>query len=162
MADVNEELVRRYFERQGYFVRTNVAYRSEKPGHSDIDLVAYRPMDKSALAVEVKGWHMDSFTPSTLKEWKVFGFKSPEAEAKLGELFPTGVEIDYVLVVGSLGRSKGDEVIATARERGVKILEFDAILRYLIKEVAKNENAPSEGEHVIRLLKIHQLVEEQE
>ena len=27
MADVNEELVRRYYELQGYFVRSNVRYR---------------------------------------------------------------------------------------------------------------------------------------
>jgi hypothetical protein len=91
--DVNEELVRRYFELKGYFVRTNVRYRyraDKGTGWSDIDLCVLHPRTGDAAAVEVKGWHTGPVTPSYLKEWpSMFYFTRPEAsravEALLGK-----------------------------------------------------------------------------
>jgi hypothetical protein len=85
MSDVNEELVRRYFELQGYFVRTNVRYelRTEKGmGYSDIDLCVLHPLSGDAAIVEVKGWHAERVTPSYLRQWpRLFYFVRPEALA---------------------------------------------------------------------------------
>ena len=56
MAEPNEEVVRVFWELQGYFVRTNIPYRP--PGRrdvaSDIDIVALHPVTGDCVACEVK------------------------------------------------------------------------------------------------------------
>ena len=84
MPEYNEEVVRRYFEIQGYFVRSNIPYKVTKAaggaGWSDIDLCAYHPVRDHALAVEVKGWHTEAITPSYSRDWpSMFYFTRPEA-----------------------------------------------------------------------------------
>jgi hypothetical protein len=67
MPEYNEEIVRRYFESKGYFVRSNIPYKFAKgtagAGWSDIDLCAFHPGTDHALAVEVKGWHTEAIPP---------------------------------------------------------------------------------------------------
>ena len=71
MAEFNEEIVRRYFERRGYLVRSNVPYwyapTSGGGGWSDVDLVCVHPTEGEAAVVEVKGWHTEAVTPGTLR-----------------------------------------------------------------------------------------------
>src|SRR5436305_35742 len=72
MPDANEEIVRRYLELHGYFVRSRVRYKYTTPhggsGWSDIDLCGITT-DRRAIAVEVKGWHTEKFTGSYRKNW---------------------------------------------------------------------------------------------
>jgi alkanesulfonate monooxygenase SsuD/methylene tetrahydromethanopterin reductase-like flavin-dependent oxidoreductase (luciferase family) len=159
MSDVNEELVRRFYELQGYFVRTNLPYAVPR-GRSDIDLCVFNPKTADRAAVEVKGWHTESITPAYLKEHAtLLSLCRPEAIAAAAELFGSD-EFRKVLVVSRIGPSRREEVIRKATECGIdEIIEFKAILRLLIKETTMNENAGSEGEHVLRLLKTYRFLE---
>jgi hypothetical protein len=54
VSDVNEELVRRYFELQGYFVRTNLKYEfrtANGMGWSDVDLCILHPLTGDGTVV---------------------------------------------------------------------------------------------------------------
>ena len=160
MSDVNEELVRRYYEQHGYFVRANVryAFKTEKgSGWSDIDLCVLNPVTGDAAVVEVKGWHTERITPSYLRHWpRLFHFVRPEAISAAETVFGHS-NFRRVLVLSRLGVDEmgREEVIAYARERGVEIMEFREILQYLIQNNPANMDAGNESEHVIRLMKIY-------
>ena len=106
MSDVNEELVRRYFELQGYFVRTNVKYEYRTPkgmGWSDIDLCVLHPITGDAAAVEVKGWHMEAITPSYFHELSsMLFFTRTEARRAVTDLLGRE-DFRSVLVVSRIG-----------------------------------------------------------
>lgn len=151
MIEENEEIVRAYFEAQGYLVKSNVRYQDRASnrgmGWSDVDLVVQHPISGDAAAVEVKGWHTEAITPAYLKEWpQLFHFTRPAAvEAVAGVL---GTE-DFrkSLVVGRLGPQKAAEVRAYAREREVEILTFPEIIDLLIERTPLNRSASSQTEH---------------
>jgi hypothetical protein len=161
VLDANEEIVRRYFELRGYFVRTNILYqyRADKGmGWSDIDLCVLHPRNGDAAAIEVKGWHTERITPSYLREWpRLFYFTRPEATEAVAALLGRS-DFRRVLVVGRLGDRGREEVIAYARERGVEIMEFAPILARLIADTPINRSAGSDAEHMIRVLKAYGFV----
>jgi hypothetical protein len=107
MSDVNEELVRRYFETQGYLVRSNLLYRMEREksaGWSDVDLCILQPITGDAAAVEIRGYHTEKITPSYLRETpEMFYFTRPEAKAAVSKL---------------LGKSSFSEHLGSPRNRG--------------------------------------------
>lgn len=75
MTDVNEEIVKAYYETQGYLVKTNHYYIKKGKhgggGHSDIDLIIYHPIKKESAIVSVKGWHTTIVQESNLeKKWE--------------------------------------------------------------------------------------------
>lgn len=160
MSDVNEELVRRYYELHGYFVRSNVRYRfatDKGAGWSDIDLCVLHPVTRDAAIVEVKGWHTERVSPSYLRAWpRLFHFVRSEATEAATKLFGHS-DFRRVLVLSRLGSKGRDEILAYAAERGVTILEFPEVLNYLIEATPTNLDAGSETEHVIRMLKIYGL-----
>jgi len=164
MSDVNEELVRRYFELKGYFVRTNVRYEFRTEGgmgYSDIDLCVLHPLSGDAAIVEVKGWHTERITPSYLREHpRLFYFVRPEALAGARALLGRD-NFRRILVLSRLGvRTPGREAVtAYAHERGVEILEMPEVLRFLIELTPTGRSAGSESEHVIRLMKIYGLAD---
>jgi hypothetical protein len=163
VSDVNEELVRRYFELQGYFVRTNVKYEyrtAKGMDWSDVDLCILHPLTGDAAAVEVKGWHMEAITPSYFRDWpSILYFTRDEARRAVADLLGRE-EFRSILVVSRVGTRGSSEVVAKAAEAGVEILEFRTVLDYLIEHVPRNRDAGSESEHVIRLLKIYGQVDE--
>jgi hypothetical protein len=158
MPDVNEELVRRYFELQGYFVRTNVRYefRTDKGmGWSDVDLCVSHPVTGDRAAVEVKGWHTERISASYLRDFpSLFHFIRPEAQSAVEEVLGTR-DFRRVLVVGELGPRSRGAVLEYAQDRSVEVLEFPEVLQLLIERTPTNRDAGSEGEHVIRVLKIY-------
>jgi hypothetical protein len=148
--------VRRYFELQGYFVRSNIPYKFIKAtggaGWSDIDLCAFHPVRGDALAVEVKGWHTEAITPSHSRDWpSMFYFTRPEATQAIREAIGDR-DFDRFLVVGRIGVRGRDEVLAYAHSQGVKILEFKDILKELIDRTEAGRTADSGYEHMIRVL----------
>jgi hypothetical protein len=161
MAEANEALVRAYFELRGYFVRTNVLYQFRKGqgmGWSDIDLCAINPRSGDAAAVEVKGWHTESITPSYIKEWpNLFYFVRPEALAAAEELLGRS-DFRRILVVGRIGERGRERVLSYARERGVEMMEFPTILAELIDKTPVNRSAGTDAEHAIRVLKAYGLL----
>ena len=65
MSNVNEEIVRLYYEIKGYMVHQNLKYtihKEKSSGESDIDLAIYNPKTHVKAIVEVKGWHTETFS----------------------------------------------------------------------------------------------------
>ena len=88
MAAIDEEIVREYFEQNGFFVRQGRKYQVQarrKTGGEEIDLLVFNPAWRRGLRqpgfllfsselpflhraiVSVRGWHTDVFTPAMLK-----------------------------------------------------------------------------------------------
>lgn len=87
MAELNEEIVRRYFELQGWFVRTNVRSAFVKGGDSDLDLAMFHPLTRQGAVVEVKGWHTENITAGHLTARpSLFNFTSPAAKTAAEQL----------------------------------------------------------------------------
>ncbi len=148
--------MRRYFELQGYFVRTNVKYEYRTPkgmGWSDIDLCILHPLTGDAAAVEVKGWHMESITPSYFRDWpSILYFTRDEAKRAVADLLGRE-DFRSIVTVSRVGPRGSCEVLAKAAEARVEILEFRTVLDYLIEHVPRNRDAGSESEHVILRLR---------
>jgi hypothetical protein len=153
----DEEVVRRYFELQGYFVRTNIVYafRTDRGmGWSDVDLCILHPRTSDAAAVEVKGWHTGATSVGTLRsEPSLFYFMRDEANRAVAELLGR-VDFRHVLVVGRITEPRAAVKEACA-ERGVELLDFPEVLQFVIDSTTRNQNAASDAEHAIRLLKVY-------
>lgn len=165
MAEVNEEIVRQYFELQGYFVLPNLTYWPSKKGkkstgRSDIDLVAYNPAKKEAIIAEVKGWHENKISAGYYKRWnkRLFSFVSPEALERAQKVLGT-TEIKKVLVVSRYS----EDFKKTAIEKGGvdDVLDFLAIIKEIINKVREepNKSYKSETLQLIRILDKYDFLE---
>ena len=180
MPDINETIVRHFFELNGFLVRTNVKYmvaKAKVSGQSDIDLVVYNldsrtdhPPEDFVLTeddlpgigraiVEVKGWHNDSFTPGTISSFpEVFNFVRPEAIQAASKFF-RGADFPRILVVSRLSpvEEARDAAIELLKAGGIEhVIEFPTILHFIADQVETNKNYPdSEIMQTIRLLKIY-------
>jgi hypothetical protein len=169
MPDANEEIVRRYLELDGYFVRSRVQYKYTTPGGgagwSDVDLCGITS-DGQAIAVEVKGWHTEKITASYIKDWPTMFHFSVRLEATQALTHVLGTAAyRKVLVIGQLGSAGGqpfgvpiDQQAAVAFQDhatslGIEVLTFPTILERLVAETELGPDAATEGEHMIRLLK---------
>ena len=124
MPDINETVVRLFFELNGFLVRTNVKYwvsGERGGGDSDIDLVIYNlnpdrlhpPSDfvlklgdlagiRRAI-VETKGWHTENFTEGLIKNTpRIFNFVRPEAIEMASEGIFLDAYSSRILVVSRL------------------------------------------------------------
>ena len=112
MAAVDEDIVREYFEQNGFLVRQIRKYEvmaRKKTGDEEIDLLVYNPacrpgpdtrkpdffLRSSELpfvhrgVVAVKAWHTGSFTPGTLKgSPEIFSFLEQDVLKEIPKLFP--------------------------------------------------------------------------
>jgi len=77
MTDVNEEIVKAYYEAQGYIVKTNHYYVKKKVsedgkkvgyGASDIDLIIMHPQTNNKAIISVKGWQNDVVKKSNIEK----------------------------------------------------------------------------------------------
>ncbi|MGB9693532.1 MAG: hypothetical protein ACPLYF_01670 [Fervidobacterium sp.] len=158
MVEVNEEIVKQYFELQGYFVLTNVSFwkapgKRGIKGRGDIDLVMFHPIKKEAVIAEVKGWHEEKMTGAYFKDKetynRLFSFVSNEAmreaHAKLGTR-----RIKKVLIVPDYNEDFKQKALTKVDE----ILNFRDVLGGIIKEVKKKPKEPYKSEvlQMIRLL----------
>lgn len=129
MAGFDENIVREYFELNGFFVRQLRKYAVQsrkKRADEEIDLVVYNPKAPAELVgcgfqlfssdlmkirraiVVVKGWHTSRFTPATLRSSaKVFDFLKKDVLSKAE---------DYFSLEGTdAGLEVGDESTAFAK-----------------------------------------------
>lgn len=168
MTDVNEEIVRTYFELKGYIVSSTLKYTIHKisSGESDIDLAVYNLKTGEQAIVEVKGWHTENFTKSFFEEDdperyanRIFHFVRKEALEKAEEFFKSD-NFKKILVVSKLGPKQREECLEITRSRGVdEVLEFDEILKFVIEKVEPNKNYPdSMFLHTVRLLKYYKFL----
>jgi hypothetical protein len=168
LTDVNEEIVRQYFELKGYFVQTDVLYLKSKEqtgkqssGYGDIDLVLMHPNGDKAI-VGVSGWHREKITPSYVEGWdgRLFGFVSPLALNKASQVLGTQ-KFKKILVVSQLGSKEASrsKFILEAKKMGVdEVIEFPTILKELIRLIEVEPSYDSEVLQTLRLLKIYNMV----
>jgi len=112
MAAVDEDIVREFFEQNGFLVRQVRKYEvmaRKKTGDEEIDMLVYNPAYQAGsrkpefllrageLAcvhrgiVAVKAWHTGSFTPGTLKSSpEIFSFLEQDVLREVPHLFPAG------------------------------------------------------------------------
>ena len=155
MSAIDENIVREYFEQNGFFVRQARKYLMQsrrKTGGEEIDLMVYnpgwtpgaRPPDFFLFASElpflhravvaVKPWHTDVFSPGMLKSSpEIFRFLEDHVLREATRLFardgPGGApaELTTVLVLPGLPTAEPfrSQSIALLKERGV-----DAIISF--------------------------------
>jgi len=171
LTDVNEEIVRQYFELKGYFVQTDVLYLKPKgktgkksSGYGDIDLIILNPKTGDKAIVGVSGWHRERVTPSYVEGWqgRLFSHLHPLALKKASEvLSSTSKDFRKILVISRMGsKEKSREMFEQkARQLGIdKIIEFPTILKELISLIKTEPSYDSEVLQTLRLLKIYDLL----
>lgn len=177
MADVNEEVVRLFFEDLGFFVRSNVEYKvtgaTGGSGNSDLDLlVTNRATTGDAkdvgfeltasttqlilnASVEVKGWHGQSFSPSTIRAWnRIFHFTRPAAIKTAADVLGTS-EFRKILVLSRFPKQskKRTQSVQMLRDGGIDhVLEFGVVMTHLRSVVKENRNYSSEVLQTLRLV----------
>lgn len=179
MADVNEEIARKYFEDNGFLVRTNLKYyintNAGGPGGlSDIDLVAInmKPSDLGSLpfilttndlkgiskaSIEVKGWHTERITPNTNNFSRLLYFTRNEAVNAASDFFNSR-DFKKILVISSLAINPlaREETIEKLRSGGIDhVIEFKTIIDSLYESVDIKKNPGSEILQTVRLIKIY-------
>lgn len=169
MTDVNEEIVRQYFELKGYFVQTDVLYLKPKgktgkksSGYGDIDLIILNPRTGDKAIVGVSGWHRERVTPSYVEGWegRLFSHLHPLALKKASEVL-SSKDFRKILVISRMGsKEKSRKVFEQkAYQQGIdEIIDFPTILKELIRLIKTEPSYDSEVLQTLRLLKIYDLL----
>jgi len=173
MTDVNEEIVAKYFELNGYLVYKNLKYMIKKKkssGESDIDLAVYKIDTGEKAIVEVKGWHTESFsiTHFTCKDPKdyrsrIFHFLREESQEAAKAFFGSN-DFKNLLVLSKLPENieKRNKILKLLSEKRVEVLEFKDILKFVINKTEINKNyRDSEFQQALRLLKNYNLLKDE-
>ena len=170
MSQVNQELAKIYFEINGFLVKRDeqfliLNHKPQSLNPSPAFLLDSRDLPAIERAtVEIKGWHTDKFFPSRIRHSpEIFDFVQPEA-LKITENFFGGNKFQKILIVSHLP-TKGEmrkKSIALLQEKGIDhVLEFNSILKYLIRKVKPNQNyVDSDLLQLLRLLKCYRLLQE--
>jgi hypothetical protein len=172
LGHINEEIVRLFFEVNGFLVRTNFPYRVGKGSpDSDIDLavantrVPAHPSQALLLEkdevrtiaraiIEVKGYHTERFVPSILDD-EMFRFSSREATRAASDFFG-GKDFQRVFVLSRLPATPAvrAKALSFMKSRGVDhVIEFHTVLERLVHWVREEPDYDSEFLQAIRLLK---------
>jgi len=184
MPDINETVVRHFFELNDFLVRTNVKYwvtGERGGGESDIDLVVLNlnpdrrnPPQSFVLTldalpgirraiVETKGWHTTPFTEALIKtKPRIFNFVRPEAVAAARDTVLYDAAFRRILVVSTLSQMQRNReaAIELLKAGGIDhVIEFETVVRFIVDQVEANKNYPdSEILQTIRLLKVYGIV----
>lgn len=166
MSDVSKELVRVFFELNGFFVKSDASLLIKKtpagkfrPGNF---LLSIDELNKIQQAiVDVKAWHTEVFFPSVItSSADMFKFLEPE-NLKTAEKFFGTKNFKKIIVV-----SKFPTVRETLKKSGAILkqggidhgIEFPTILTYLTNYVKTNINyVTSDMLQLIRIFKCYDL-----
>ena len=155
MSAIDEDIVREYFEQNGFLVRQVRKYQVQarkKTGDEEIDLIVYNPAWQRGArkpdfflfsnelpfmhraVVSVKPWHTDVFSPGMLKSSpEIFRFLEENVLKEATRLFPADLsggetdDITKILVLPSLPTAEPfrSQSVEMLKERGV-----DAIISF--------------------------------
>jgi len=170
MSAIDEEIVREYFEQNGFFVRQVRKYQvtaRKKTDDEEIDLLVVNPAWRKGAGkpdfflfgtelpkvhravVSVKAWHTDRFTPNTLKSNPdIFRFVQEEVIKEVERYFPSeegedAKDLLKILVLPGLPSADPfkSESARMLQEKGVDaILSFRSLLIDLIEKVEVNKS----------------------
>jgi len=185
MSDVNLQLVKEFFELNGFMILTNRKHQLRKVGAdweysiellaANLDVVEPKkkpgfllgPRDLKAIQraiVDVKGWHTEVFYPSTMESARsFFAFVSPESLQYAERVF-NGEPFTKVVVLSELPSNKEilERSVDVLRKNGIDhAIEFSTILKDLIMHVQINNNyTESDTLQLVRLMKRYGLVKD--
>ncbi|HOK78351.1 MAG TPA: hypothetical protein PLW35_11600 [Verrucomicrobiota bacterium] len=186
MASVSENIVREYFELQGFLVRQHRKYIARgRREEDDIDffvlnphpepLTAERPFVLSSsdlrsverAVVVVRGWHTEIFSPARLAlAPEILRFVEPGVFRRAIKAFGAEAMPLKVLVVPALpqNQSARQETISFLRNKGVDaVLPFRTMLADLVEQVEPNRNyQKSDILQILRILKNYEFFREQQ
>ena len=170
MSAIDEEIVREYFEQNGFFVRQVRKYQvtaRKKTDDEEIDLLIVNPGWKKGAGkpdfflfgtelpkvhravVSVKAWHTERFSPNTLRSNPdIFRFVQEEVIKEVERYFPSENEDEAkdllkILVLPGLPTADPfkSESVKLLQEKGVDaILSFRSLLIDLIDKVEINKS----------------------
>jgi hypothetical protein len=177
MAGFDENIVREYFEVNGFFVRQLRKYSVQsrkKRADEEIDMVIFNPAvagdagetssfqlfsgDVARIrraVVVVKGWHTSRFTPAMLRSSsKIFDFLKKDVLNKAESYFRFD---EPGLPTADPLRSESIELL---KERGIDgIIAFSTILENLLRHVEVNHSyQKSDLLQLLRILKLYDMV----
>jgi hypothetical protein len=185
MSDVNLELVKEFFELNGFMILTNRKHQLRKVGAdweysielltANLDVAEQKkkpgfllePPDLKGIQraiVDVKGWHTEVFYPSTIESARsFFAFVSPESLQYATKVFK-GEPFTKVVVLSELPSNKEilERSIDVLRKNGIDhAIEFSTILKDLITHVQINYNyTESDTLQLVRLMKRYGLIKD--
>lgn len=185
MSDINLQLVKEFFELNGFMILTNRKHQLRKIGADweySIELLVgnlnfvepatepgfvLEPRNLKAIPraiVDVKGWHTEVFYPSTIEQGRtLFAFVSPESLQYASRVFKEE-PFSKVIVLSELPSNKEilDRSIDVLRKNGIDhVIEFATILKDLISRVQVNYNyTESDTLQLVRLMKRYGLVKD--
>ena len=185
MSDVNLQLVKEFFELNGFMILTNRKHQLRKVGAdweysiellaANLDVVEPKkkpgfllgPRDLKTIQraiVDVKGWHTEVFYPSTIESARsFFAFVSPESLQYATKIFK-GEPFTKVVVLSELPSNKEilERSVDVLRKNGIDhAIEFSTILKDLIMHVQINNNyTESDTLQLVRLMKRYGLVKD--
>lgn len=186
MSAVSENIVREYFELNGFLVRQQRKYIAQsRREDEDVDFFALNPQprdrevplpfvlesgDLPAVAravVVVKGWHTETFSPAVLANApEIFRFVEPAAFKRAAETFGDDGSLTKILVVPALpqGEHARLQSIELLRAKGIDyIIPFRTILPDLIAQTETNRNyQKSDLLQIIRVLKNYDFFKEEQ
>lgn len=176
MPAVSEAIVREYFELHGLLVRQQRKYIARTRVEDDeIDFLVWNPrgaakaqipfvLTSADLAgivravVVVKGWHTETFNPSTLAHApEIFRFLEPAVFQQMTKAFATDEPPAKLLVVPALphGGEARHQSIEMLKAKGIDaVIPFRTMLADLVSQVEVNRNyQKSDLLQLIRILK---------
>ena len=185
MSAVNEAIVREFFELHGFFVLQQRKYITPNVREDDdVDFFVLNPHhaprpslpfvlgadDLPGIAralVVVKGWHTETFSPSTLvSSPEIFRFLEPLSLQQAAKSFGGDGTLTKLLVVPTLptGAEARAQSIELLKSKGIDaVLPFRTMLADLIDRVEVNRNyQKSDLLQVIRILKNYDFVREKQ
>ncbi len=190
MAAIDEEIVREYFEQNGFFVRQGRKYQVQarrKTGGEEIDLAVFNPAWRRGLRtpdfflfsselpflhraiVSVRGWHTDVFTPAMMRHSpEIFRFVEENVRKEASRFFPEAADneagLTRILVLPALPTAEPfrSQSVELLKSRGVDaIISFRAMLLDLLEKVEVNQSySKSSVLQMMRLLKNYDLLKD--
>ena len=171
MAGIDENIVREYFEINGFLVRQFYKYQVQsrkKRAEEEIDLVVYNPncADSEAgdvgfilssediskirqAVVSVKGWHTSTFSAAILNSSdEIFNFLQKTALKRVESMFSQGGRVFKILAIPSLPKSHSErqKSINLLKSRGVDgVLTYPHMLRNIADSIEVNNNYVKSG-----------------
>lgn len=180
MSNINESLVREFFEMSGFVVKANRKFvpkgKTFKRG-VDFFVINLTPNQnketeefvldgESAISLQsavirIEPWHTDKFYPSVIqKDEGLLDFLHPSNMKEAAKILKTS-DFKKILVISNLPaneemRDKSEKIL---KAKGIDhLLTFPAILSWLIKNIKSNKNYYSDALELLRILKHYKLL----
>jgi hypothetical protein len=179
MNNINEVLVREFFEMLGFVVKANLKFipkgkaikrgvdffvvnlNPSKVKESEafvLDVESIKSVQRAVIRIEP--WHTDKFYPSVvIKDEGLLDFLSPE-NLKEAKKVLKGSDFKKILVISRLPanqemRNKSEKIL---KEKGIDyLITFPIILSGLIDNIKSNKNYYNDALELLRILKHYKL-----